>query len=51
MTTAEAIAAKLEHVFGVIRDTRMDGVPILNEALPVKAVGFRAWGAWWIRTR
>ena len=44
----ETIAVKLETVFGAIRDTRMRDVPILNEAMPVKAVGFREWGGHWL---
>lgn len=48
MSTAEAVAAQFERVFTAIRDTRMQGVPILNDAMPVKAVGFREWGAYWL---
>lgn len=48
MSSAEAATARLEAVFAHIRDTRMQGVPILNEAMPVKAVGLREWGAYWL---
>lgn len=48
LETAQTIAAKLEAVFGGIRDTRMAGLPVLNEAMPVKAVGFREWGGYWL---
>lgn len=48
MPDAAEIAARFEHVFAAIRDTRMQDVPILNAAMPVKAVGFREWGAYWL---
>ncbi|HEY3326554.1 MAG TPA: [NiFe]-hydrogenase assembly chaperone HybE [Novimethylophilus sp.] len=41
-------AAELERVFAHIAATRMAGLPILNPALRVEAVGFRAWEGRWI---
>lgn len=41
-------AAKLERVFAHIAATRMAGLPILNPALRVEAIGFRAWEGRWI---
>ncbi len=37
------IAERMEACFEGIQKKRMDGVPILNEALAVRAVGPRAW--------
>ncbi|WP_293762057.1 [NiFe]-hydrogenase assembly chaperone HybE [uncultured Aquitalea sp.] len=36
-------AFELETVFGLIEATRMAGVPLLNPALRVEAIGFRRW--------
>jgi rubredoxin len=36
-------AAQLESLFRQIADTRMQGIPILNPALQVQAIGFRQW--------
>ncbi len=41
-------AELLERVFAHIAATRMIGVPILNPALRVEAVGFRVWEGRWI---
>lgn len=49
MTEAPALlpAARLEAAFVRIWKTRMTGLPFLNDALRVQAVGFRPWqGAW-----
>ena len=46
-TTVEA-ARRLEVTFRRILETRMQGVPILNAALSVEAVGLRAWQDHWI---
>jgi [NiFe] hydrogenase assembly HybE family chaperone len=35
--------AQLESLFRQIADTRMQGIPILNPALQVQAIGFRQW--------
>jgi len=35
--------AQLESLFRHIADTRMQGIPILNPALQVEAIGFRQW--------
>ena len=35
--------AQLESLFRQIADTRMQGIPILNPALQVEAIGFRQW--------
>lgn len=39
----ETAAAELERVFDSILHERMRGMPVLNPALAVKAVGFRDW--------
>lgn len=44
---AEA-AARLERAFRNILDTRMQGVPIINEALSVEAVGLTSWQGHWL---
>lgn len=41
-------AAMLEAVFQNIAATRMAGLPLLNPALAVEAVGFRRWNDDWI---
>lgn len=41
------VAQKLEAVFGEIARTRMAGMPIVNPALRVEAVGFREGEARW----
>lgn len=46
-SAAEA-AARLETAFGRIRDERMAGVPILNAAVEVEAVGLRPWQGHWL---
>ena len=42
------VVQKLESAFGEIARTRMAGVPILNPALRVEAVGFREWEGRWV---
>lgn len=44
---AEAIR-KLEGAFREIHTAQMRGMPIVNDALAVKAVGFRAWNGHWL---
>ncbi len=41
MIQASDLSEKLENVFRVIHEERMTGLPILNPALQVEAVGFR----------
>jgi [NiFe] hydrogenase assembly HybE family chaperone len=41
-------AARLEAAFTRIWKTRMEGLPFLNPALRVEAVGFRAWQGEWL---
>ena len=41
-------ASLLETVFSEIATIRMTGVPILNPALRVEAVGFRTWEGRWV---
>lgn len=41
-------ATQLEAVFRDIERTRMAGLPILNPALAVEAVGFRPWQGHWL---
>jgi [NiFe] hydrogenase assembly HybE family chaperone len=48
MLMGETPVARLERVFTDIAVTRMAGVPILNPALRVEAVGFREWEGRWI---
>lgn len=45
---AENPATLLERVFEDIAASRMAGLPILNEALTVEAVGFRRWRELWL---
>ncbi|MFZ2103723.1 MAG: [NiFe]-hydrogenase assembly chaperone HybE [Oricola sp.] len=48
MTDVADIAGRFEACFEEIRATRMAGIPILNEALGVKAVGGRDWNGHWL---
>jgi len=48
IATAVEAAERLEKAFRGILETRMEGVPILNPALSVEAVGLRAWQGHWI---
>jgi [NiFe] hydrogenase assembly HybE family chaperone len=41
-------APRLEAAFRAIRAERMRGLPFLNEALEVEAVGFAPWTAHWL---
>jgi [NiFe] hydrogenase assembly HybE family chaperone len=41
-------SAALQAAFDTIRRTRMQAIPILNEALRVDAVGFRRWQDFWL---
>ncbi|MHB9119316.1 MAG: [NiFe]-hydrogenase assembly chaperone HybE [Burkholderiales bacterium] len=41
-------AARIEPVFLAIQKDRMDGLPILNPALSVEAVGFVPWREDWV---
>jgi len=41
---------ELEAVYGLIHATRMQGIPILNPAIRVQAVGFRPYQGWWVGT-
>ena len=41
-------AARLERAFEEVRRLRMQGVPMLNPALAVEAVGFRPWREHWL---
>lgn len=41
-------AARLESAFRAIAADRMRGLPVVNEALEVEAVGFSPWGAYWL---
>jgi [NiFe] hydrogenase assembly HybE family chaperone len=44
----EEIVGRLERCFAEIGLTRMEGVPILNAALRVKAVGICDWQGYWL---
>jgi [NiFe] hydrogenase assembly HybE family chaperone len=46
--TAEEAVARLEAAFGTIQRERMQGIPILNPALAVQAVGMREWQGQWL---
>lgn len=48
MTYPEARIAELESAFARIQRERMVDVPILNQALEVKAVGFRVWEKYYL---
>ena len=48
LADAAEAAGRLEATFQRILETRMDGVPILNPALAVEAVGFRPWQSHWL---
>ncbi len=48
IASAAEAAGRLEATFRGILETRMEGVPILNKALSVEAVGLRAWQSHWI---
>ncbi len=48
MADPEAIVDRIEACFRSIRDTRMAGVPILNEALEVRLLGTRRWEDNWL---
>jgi [NiFe] hydrogenase assembly HybE family chaperone len=41
-------ASRLEAAFRAIRAERMRGLPFVNEALEVEAVGFAPWDAHWL---
>lgn len=41
-------APLLERIFRDIHLTRMQGLPVLNDALDVEAVGFRPWCGHWL---
>ena len=42
------VEQKLEALFNDIAETRMAGLPILNPAMRVQAVGFREWQDHWV---
>lgn len=48
MDHSQAVAARLEFVFQRIERTAMGGIPILNPALCVSAVGVRQWQGEWL---
>jgi [NiFe] hydrogenase assembly HybE family chaperone len=45
---SENPAARLEGAFRAIHEARMRGLPLVNEALAVEAVGFAPWDAYWL---
>lgn len=45
---AAAVAARVEQAFAQIAATRMQGLPFVNPALTVEAVGFRRWEGRWL---
>lgn len=44
MIGSESLALGIERVFERIQYERMQGIPVINPALHVEAVGFHAWG-------
>lgn len=48
MNDAEAIIGRLEACFREIHARRMEGIPILNEALEVRVVGTVSWRGYWL---
>lgn len=48
MVDAAAISERLETCFRQVHTERMDGIPILNDALEVRAVGTDAWNGFWL---
>jgi len=46
MESAAEIRARLEAAYRHIEKARMQGVPILNPALEVRAIGFEPCGGW-----
>lgn len=46
--TPEAVTQGVEAAFAAVRRERMAGVPILNPALAVAAIGTRRWGEDWL---
>ncbi len=47
MTDEQQLIARLEQTFAAIQASRMEGVPVLNSALRVQAIGFRRHGGFW----
>jgi [NiFe] hydrogenase assembly HybE family chaperone len=45
---AAAMSERLEACYAEVERQRMEGVPILNCALDVKAVGMRDWNGYWL---
>jgi [NiFe] hydrogenase assembly HybE family chaperone len=43
MTDPQQVAERIEAVFKRIHQERMQGIPLLNEAIGVQAVGFQEW--------
>ena len=41
-------ASRLEAAFGAVYEQRMQGLPFVNAALAVEAVGFRPWNGHWL---
>ena len=50
MREADELTALIETTFTTIQHTRMDGVPVLNEALDVRLLGLRSWEGFWLGT-
>jgi [NiFe] hydrogenase assembly HybE family chaperone len=48
MDHSEAVACRLQLIFQRIERTAMAGIPILNSALSVQAVGVRKWQGEWL---
>jgi len=47
MNEAEATATRLENAFREVHTIRMIGMPVLNDALDVRAVGLTPWNGFW----
>lgn len=50
MSDAANITETVEGCFRTIRETRMEGIPILNDALDVELSGLRQWDGFWLGT-
>lgn len=50
MSDAADITETVEGCFRTIRESRMEGIPILNDALDVELCGLRQWDGFWLAT-
>ncbi|WP_269585413.1 [NiFe]-hydrogenase assembly chaperone HybE [Roseibium sp. Sym1] len=50
MSDAAEVTETVERCFRSIRETRMEGIPILNDVLEVELSGLRPWEGFWLGT-